>query len=139
MIVVPQLGEDLLVYEGHNSGFYRPDRLLAAATLAPLNVRAMIREFRPQVVMSFLKGMGLLTYAVTRSLPRAERPRWILREGNNTDAVIEDELSSQAARRLIKGLTRRAYRRSRRLPRQLARDGARAAAAARGSTPRACG
>ncbi len=102
--------ENLLVYEGHNSSFYRPDRLLAAATLAPLKVRGMIRDFRPQVVMSFLKGMGLLAWAVNGSLPRRERPRFILREGNNTDAVIEDELSSEAARRFIKALTRRAYR-----------------------------
>jgi glycosyltransferase involved in cell wall biosynthesis len=104
-------GEDLLVFEGHNSNFYRPDRLLAAGTLAPLNVRAMIRRTQPDVVMSFLKGMGLLTYAVLPTVGRP-RPRWILREGNNTDVVIDDELSNPLARRFVKSLTRRAYRRA---------------------------
>ena len=110
-VMASTIGQDLLAYEGRNSSFYRPDRLLAAATLAPLNVRAMIREFRPQVVMSFLKGMAVLTYAVLPTVGR-ERPRWVVREGNNTDAVIDDELSSPLARRAVKELTRRAYRRA---------------------------
>ncbi len=101
--------EDWLVFEGHNSSFYRPDRLIAASTLAPLNVRAMIRDFRPDVVMSFLKGIAILTWAALPTVGR-DRPRWILREGNNTDAVIEDELSNPMARRFIKAVTRRAYR-----------------------------
>lgn len=108
-VMSSRIGEHLLAFEGHNSGFYRPDRLLAAATLAPFNVRAMIREFRPDVVMSFLKGMAILTYAVLPTVGRS-RPRWILREGNNTDAVIDDEVSSPLARRTVKIITRRAYR-----------------------------
>ncbi len=105
------IGEGLLAFEGHNSSFYRPDRLLAAATLAPVNVRAIIRQTQPDVVMSFLKGMALLTYAVLPTLGRS-RPRWILREGNNTDAVIDDEMANPTARRFVKALTRRAYRRA---------------------------
>jgi glycosyltransferase involved in cell wall biosynthesis len=105
------IGQDLLVYEGHNSGFYRPDRLLAATTLAPLNVARMIRSHRPHVVMSFLKGMTLLTWAVLGSMG-ADRPVWIAREGNNTDAVIDDELENPAARSVIRHITRRAYRRA---------------------------
>src|SRR5215469_11361821 len=105
------IGQDLLVYEGHNSGFYRPDRLLAATTLAPLNVARMIRAHRPHVVMSFLKGMTLLTWAVLGSMG-ADRPVWIAREGNNTDAVIDDELENPAARSVIRHITRRAYRRA---------------------------
>lgn len=110
-VISSPFGENLLAFEGHNSSFYRLDRLLAAATLAPISARAMIREIRPDVVMSFLKGMGLLTYAVLPTVGRP-RPRWILREGNNTDAVIDDELSNPMARRLVKTLTRRAYRRA---------------------------
>ena len=71
----------------------------------------MIRGFRPDVVMSFLKGMALLTDVVLPTLGLS-KPRWILREGNNTDAVIEDELSNFAAQRVVKTLTRRAYRRA---------------------------
>lgn len=109
-ILKTRFGERLLVYEGHNSSFYRPDRLLSATTLAPFKVRAQIGELRPHVVMSFLKGMGLAAWAATRSLPRSERPRFILREGNNTDAVIEDEIGVEFGRRVVKGVTRKAYR-----------------------------
>jgi len=105
------VGQDWLVFEGHNSGFYRPEKLLAAATLAPLNVSRMIRAHRPHVVMSFLKGMSLLTWAVLGGMG-ADRPVWIAREGNNTDAVIDDELANPAARAIVRTLTRRAYRRA---------------------------
>jgi glycosyltransferase involved in cell wall biosynthesis len=105
------IGQNLLVFEGHNSGFYRPDKLLAAATLAPINVSRMIARHKPHVVMSFLKGMSLLTWAVLGGMG-GERPAWIAREGNNTDAVIDDELAGPSARALVRGLTRRAYRRA---------------------------
>jgi glycosyltransferase involved in cell wall biosynthesis len=105
------IGADWLVFEGHNSGFYRPDRLLAATTLAPINLARMIRARRPHVVMSFLKGMSLMTWAVLGTMG-AGRPAWIAREGNNTDAVIDDELANPAARALIRQVTRRAYRRA---------------------------
>jgi len=103
------IGQDWLAFEGHNSGFYRPRKLLAAGVLGPANVSQMIRAHRPHVVMSFLKGMSVLTYFVLKGLGPA-RPRWIAREGNNTDAVIDDELANPAGRALIKGLTRRCYR-----------------------------
>jgi glycosyltransferase involved in cell wall biosynthesis len=105
------IGQKWLAFEGHNSGFYRPEKLLAAATLAPLNVSRMIRAHRPHVVMSFLKGMSLLTWAVLGGMG-ADRPVWIAREGNNTDAVIDDELKNPAARAFIRAITRRAYRRA---------------------------
>ncbi|MHB8527989.1 MAG: glycosyltransferase [Caulobacteraceae bacterium] len=103
------VGQDWLAFEGHNSDFYRPRKLLAGAVLAPANISSMIRAHRPHVVMSFLKGMSVLTYFVLKGLGPV-RPRWIAREGNNTDAVIEDEMVSPAGRALIKGLTRRCYR-----------------------------
>jgi glycosyltransferase involved in cell wall biosynthesis len=103
------IGQDWLAFEGHNSSFYKPRKLLAGAVLAPANVSSMIRAHRPHVVMSFLKGMSVLTYYVLKGLGEA-RPRWIAREGNNTDAVIDDEMANVAGRALIKGLTRRCYR-----------------------------
>ncbi len=104
-----RIGQDLLAFEGHNSSFYRPDKLVAGAVLAPANISRLIRDHRPHVVMSFLKGMSVLTYFVVKGMGRTA-PRWIAREGNNTDAVIDDELSNPAGRALIKGLTRRVYR-----------------------------
>ena len=108
-IDVSPIGQDWLAFEGHNSSFYRPRKLIAGAVFAPANVSNMIRAHRPHVVMSFLKGMSVLTYFVLKGLGEA-RPRWIAREGNNTDAVIDDELANPTGRALIKGLTRRCYR-----------------------------
>jgi glycosyltransferase involved in cell wall biosynthesis len=103
------LGHDLMAFEGANSSFYRPHKLAAAIGLAPLNVAGLIRAHRPHVVMSFLKGMNILTGAVVTGMGR-RRPRWIVREGNNTDAVIDNELSGGLPRRFIKAVTRKAYR-----------------------------
>ena len=108
-IDVSPVGQDWLAFEGHNSDFYRPRKLIAGAVFAPANVSSMIRAHRPHVVMSFLKGMSVLTYFVLKGLGEV-RPRWIAREGNNTDAVIDDELANLTGRALIKGLTRRCYR-----------------------------
>lgn len=108
-IDVSPIGQNLLAFEGANSTFYRPHKLVAGAVLAPLNLRNMIKAHRPHVVMSFLKGMNVITGPVVATLG-AERPRWIVREGNNTDAVIENELQNGLARSAIKTLTRTAYR-----------------------------
>jgi glycosyltransferase involved in cell wall biosynthesis len=108
-IDVSPIGQEWLAFEGANSTFYRPHKLAVAAALAPINLSKMIRAHRPHVVMSFLKGMNVITGAVVKNM-RRDRPRWIVREGNNTDAVIEDELRNGLARRLVKTVTRKAYR-----------------------------
>jgi glycosyltransferase involved in cell wall biosynthesis len=108
-IDVAPVARGFLDFEGRNSGHYRPDKLAAAIALAPISIKRMIRARQPHVVMSFLKGVSLLTWmAVNRLGP--ERPAWIVREGNNTDAVIDDELSNPAARAVVRNVTRRAYR-----------------------------
>jgi glycosyltransferase involved in cell wall biosynthesis len=108
-IQVSPVGESWLEFEGHNSSFYRPHKLLAGGLLAPMNVRRMMREVRPHVVMSFLKGMSVVTYAALKACGR-HRPRWIAREGNNTFAVIEDELANRAAKALVTRVTSHCYR-----------------------------
>ena len=108
-IDVSPIGQRWLEFEGHNSSFYQPHKLLAAAALAPVNVIGMVRAFRPDVVMSFLKGMSVLAYG-SRPLWGPSRPRWIAREGNNTHAVIDDELSGRMSRAFVKGLVGRCYR-----------------------------
>ena len=108
-IDVATLGGGLLEFEGHNSSFYHPHRLVAGAALAPVNMARMIRGHRPHVVMSFLKGVSVLTWAALLGFGE-DRPRWIVREGNNTDAVIEDELANPAGRWFVKRLTRHCYR-----------------------------
>ena len=105
---VSPIAESWLRFEGSNSSFYSPDRLMVGALLAPVNTALMVRRFRPEVIVSCLKGMSLITY-VSRGLPGSRRPRWIVREGNNTHAVIDDEISSPLGRRFVKGAVKQCY------------------------------
>lgn len=105
---VSPVGESLLRFEGTNSSFYRPDRLLMGGLLAPVNTAMMVRRFRPEVIVSCLKGMSLITH-VARALLGSLQPRWIVREGNNTHAVIDDEMSNRLGRRFVKGAVRLCY------------------------------
>ena len=106
---IAPIGRDWMRYEGDNSSFYKPHRLILGGLLAPTNVAAMVRAFRPDVMVSFLKGMNVITYAARAGLgPRP--PRWIAREGNNTDVVIDDEVKNPLGRSLVKTLVRHCYR-----------------------------
>jgi glycosyltransferase involved in cell wall biosynthesis len=106
---IAPIGRDWVRYEGDNSSFYRPHRLVLGGLLAPTNVAAMVRAFRPDVMMSFLKGMNVIAYAARAGLgPRP--PRWIAREGNNTDVVIDDEIRNSFGRWAVKTAVRHVYR-----------------------------
>ena len=102
-------GERWLRHQGDNSSFYRPQRLMVGAVLAPASVAAMVHRFRPDVMVSFMKGMSIVAYGA-RSALGANSPRWIAREGNNTDVVIDDEMKNPLGRQLVKSLVRRCYR-----------------------------
>lgn len=91
-----------------NAALYRPDRLIAGAVRAPLGLAALIREVRPHVAVSFMKGVSLAAWPAM-ALAGSARPVWLAREGNNVDAVIDDELASPLARRAVKGLVRACY------------------------------
>lgn len=106
---IAPIGERWLRMEGNNSSFYQPHRLAIGALLAPTNTAAMVRAFKPDVMVSFLKGMNVIAYLARAGLG-PNRPRWIAREGNNTDAVIEDEMKNPLGRTLVKGLVRQCYR-----------------------------
>ena len=111
-IAVSPLGANLLNFDGPNQRQYKIHKLLAAILLVPLNIRTMIRRERPDVVVSFLKGTSIATCFALASLRRRNRPKWVAREGNNTWAVIDDEISNGAGRRLILAVVKRVYRRS---------------------------
>jgi glycosyltransferase involved in cell wall biosynthesis len=98
-------------YEGPNHAQYAPAKLIGAIQGAPRAYRRMINEFRPDVVMSFLKGTNLLTWLALMNLGN-RRPRWIAREGNNVLSVIREEAPNPVVERLSLALTRRAYRRA---------------------------
>jgi glycosyltransferase involved in cell wall biosynthesis len=106
---VSPLAETWLRFEGNHKSYLRPHRLAIGGLLAPANAALMIRDFRPDLVVSFIKGMNLITYVARAALGR-RRPRWIVREGNNTQAVIEDEISATFGRRISSGLVRQCYR-----------------------------
>ena len=102
-------GGEWLRDEGHNSAQYRPDRLIAGAVNAPRALAALVRRGRPHVAVSFLKGLRLAAWPAM-ALVGPQRPRWLAREGNNSGAVIDDELRHPLARRGVKTLVGRCYR-----------------------------
>ncbi len=95
--------------EKGNAAMYRPDRLIAGAVNAPRALAALVRRVRPHLMVSFLKGMSLASWPAM-ALLGSDRPRWLAREGNNTEAVIDDELNGLLARRVVKTLVGRCYR-----------------------------
>ena len=110
VLVAPD-GEARFNYDGPNRAQYTPAKLIGAIQRAPRAYRRMVAEFRPDVVMSFLKGTNLLTWLALMNLG-SRRPRWIAREGNNVRAVVREEAPNALVERVSLGLTRRAYRRA---------------------------
>jgi glycosyltransferase involved in cell wall biosynthesis len=94
---------------GSDSSFYRIDRLALGVFLAPRIFRSIIREVRPDVVMSFAKGTNLIAWRALAGMGR-DRPRWIAREGNNLVRATGDEASGTFGARAAMALTRKAYR-----------------------------
>jgi glycosyltransferase involved in cell wall biosynthesis len=110
-VMVAPDGERHFNYDGTNRAQYTPGKILGAIQRAPLAYRRMMVQFRPDVVMSFLKGTNLLTWlALMNSGPR--RPRWIAREGNNVRSVVREEAPNALVEQVSLWLTRRAYRRA---------------------------
>ncbi len=107
-VEVSNIGSRWVPYEGDNASFYQPHRLILGGLLAPTSVAAMVRRFRPDVMVSFLKGMSIIT-GLSRFVMGPGRPRWIAREGNNTDVVIDDELKNPIGRRIVKAGIRQCY------------------------------
>lgn len=110
LLVAPD-GETHFNYDGPNSDQYAPGKLIGSAVRAPLAFRQMVKETRPDVVMSFLKGTNLLAWLSLMGLGR-HRPRWIAREGNNVLAVVNEEAPNEFVRKVSLGLTSRAYNRA---------------------------
>jgi glycosyltransferase involved in cell wall biosynthesis len=95
--------------DGANASFYRPDRFLRSIAIGPLAFRSMIREARPDVVVSFTKGPNVLTYLALRGMG-ARRPRWMAREGNNIVRSSREDAAMRIGRTVETALVRRAYR-----------------------------
>lgn len=109
-----RLGERFMDFERGNSRVYEAASLVPGIALTPVNVLAMLRRHEPHVVLSFRKGMNVVARGALALYGRS-RTRWIAREGNNTLAVIDDELQSPRARRLVRAITGHCYRSADRL------------------------
>src|SRR3954462_14748203 len=78
---VAQLGQRFMDFDQGNAKVYKPASLVPAIVLTPANVVLMLRRFRPDVVLSFRKGMSIITLGAILLYGRSKL-RWIAREGN---------------------------------------------------------
>ncbi len=86
-------------------------QLVPALVAVPVQQREIVRRFRPDIVVTVTKSMNLAARASLALLGDA-RPAWIVREGNNTGAMIDHESGSRLVRRLQDRAVRGAYRRA---------------------------
>ena len=86
-------------------------QLLPSLALVPLQQREIVRRFQPHVVVTVTKSMNI---AARFSLPLAGRRSlaWIVREGNNTGAMIDGESGAGWQRALQDFAVRTAYRKA---------------------------
>ncbi|CAM3950431.1 glycosyltransferase [Nocardiopsis gilva] len=91
-----------------NRAVFKPGRLIRGGLLAPVYLARMMRIHRPHVVISFCKGTSIATMAATW-ICGGRKFQWIVREGNNTEAVISDELQAPLSRQALKWLTYRCF------------------------------
>jgi len=84
-------------------------RLLVGVPLVPLQQFDLFRQFRPHVVVSCTASMNLAALLSTRLYGR-RRVAWILREGNNTRAILESDAPGHLGRAVRRWATRFAYR-----------------------------
>lgn len=108
LMVAPD-GDEHFNYDGPNSAQYTVGKVIGSAVRAPLAFRKMVREFQPDVVLSFLKGTNLLVWLSLLGLGR-RRPKWIAREGNNVLSVVDEESPNAFVASASLGLTKKAYR-----------------------------
>jgi glycosyltransferase involved in cell wall biosynthesis len=102
-------GERLFPSDGNNASFYLPHRIAMSALTGPLVFRRIIRQSRPDVMLSVGRGPNLLTLGALAGMG-AGRPAWIVRDGNNLGRMTGEEALGGIRRRLGLALTRTAYR-----------------------------
>jgi glycosyltransferase involved in cell wall biosynthesis len=81
----------------------------SASIAVARNIVGMVREARPDVLMSFGMGINLLVALAMIRLGR-RRPAWICREDSNMEAEITNLTGSRMGRWVVGGLVGRAYR-----------------------------
>src|SRR4029077_9845599 len=86
-------------------------QLLPSLAIVPLQQRDIVRRFRPHIVVTVTKSMNIaarfsLAFAGRRDLA------WVVREGNNTGAMIDDESRGGILRALQNFAVTTSYRRA---------------------------
>jgi glycosyltransferase involved in cell wall biosynthesis len=84
-------------------------RLLVGVPLVPLQQLDLLRQFHPHVVVSCTAAMNLAALLSTRAYGR-RRVAWVLREGNNTRAILESDAPGHLGRALRWRATELVYR-----------------------------
>lgn len=97
-------GDPLAFDDQGNQNIFKLKHLLLGSLLAPWQFSRLMHRHKPDVIISFCKGTSIATMAATWIYGR-KKLKWIVREGNNTTAVIDDELRNGFLRRLLKALT----------------------------------
>jgi glycosyltransferase involved in cell wall biosynthesis len=111
---LPLIDADDLVVPARMQGWVayrdRPSiaRLLPSLAIVPLQQREILRRFRPHIVVTATKSMNLAA-RVSLALAGRNRFGWIVREGNNTGAMIDSEMG-RLGRRLQNAAVRASYR-----------------------------
>lgn len=91
-----------------NASIFKLGKLLRAAFLGPYGFYKMLKQEKPDVVMSFCKGTCIAVMFAVFFYGR-KKLRWIVREGSNTWAVLEDELKQPLLRRALQWLTYKCF------------------------------
>lgn len=84
------------------------DRILRIP-LSVFQINRMINRFRPDLIVSFMPGMGFFTN-LTRRLFRKKQIPWASREGNNLDLVINSLTRSKLFNKLVRRIMSWNYR-----------------------------
>lgn len=108
LIVCPESGDRFAFDDKGNQAIFKTSQLARSAVLAPYSYWKMMKDFKPDVILSFSKGTSMAVRAAAALYGR-DKIKWILREGNNTDAVIEDELSNPSLQKILKRLTYKTF------------------------------
>jgi glycosyltransferase involved in cell wall biosynthesis len=104
-LIVPRLAHGWIPY-GDQPPWWR---LLPALLLVPLQQRELFRRFQPDVVVTVTKSMNIaarMSLAIAGRRPIA----WVVREGNNTGAMIDGETRRGLERKLQDAAVRTCYR-----------------------------
>ena len=104
-VVRPRIGQGWVHYPSPST----PAAILTGIPMAPLQQLDLMWQFKPHILVSLTKSMNIAARFAVAAYGR-RRVRWIAREGNNTQAVIDWEKTTMLDRALMVGLIRRTYR-----------------------------